>query len=158
MKADPTLQRDLEDLYTRYAEALDDGPLEDWPEFFTEECLYLIIPRDNHDLGLPMAIMRCESRDMLRDRVTAVRETMMFEPRYLRHHVTNLRVRSHAGTTLTASANFSVIAVLPDDLPRILMVGRYLDTLVREGEDWRWCERRCVFDSLLVPNSIIYPV
>lgn len=158
MRVDPSLQCELEDLYTRYAEALDDGPLEDWPELFTEECLYLIMPRDNHELGLPMAIVRCESRDMLRDRITAVRETMMFEPRYLRHHVTNLRVRSQHGNSLTAAANFSIIEVLPDDLPRILMVGRYLDILQREGEDWRFSERRCVFDSLLVPNSIIYPV
>lgn len=158
MRVDPHLQCELEDLYARYAEALDDGPLEDWPELFTGECLYLIIPRDNHELGLPIAIMRCESQDMLRDRVTAVRETMMFEPRYLRHHVTNLRVRSHEGDSLTASANFSVIEVLPDDLPRILMVGRYLDTLQRTDEGWRFSERRCVFDSLLVPNSIIYPV
>lgn len=158
MRVDPSLQCELEDLYTRYAEALDDGPLEDWPELFTEECLYLIMPRDNHELGLPLAIVRCESRDMLRDRISAVRETMMFEPRYLRHHVTNLRVRSQHGNSLTAAANFSIIEVLPDDLPRILMVGRYLDILQREGEDWRFSERRCVFDSLLVPNSIIYPV
>ena len=158
MRVDPHLQLELEDLYARYAEALDDGPLEDWPELFTEECLYLIIPRDNHELGLPVAIMRCESRDMLRDRVTAVRETMMFEPRYLRHHVTNLRVLGHEGDVLTAAANFSVIEVLPDELPRILIVGRYLDTLQRAEGEWRFSERRCVFDSLLVPNSIIYPV
>lgn len=158
MRVDPGLQYELEELYARYAEALDDGPLEDWPEFFTEECLYLIIPRDNHELGLPMAIVRCESRDMLRDRVTAVQETMMYEPRYLRHHVTNLRVRSVDGEVLSAVANFSVIEVLPDELPRILMVGRYLDTLRREEGAWRFSERRCVFDSLLVPNSIIYPV
>ena len=158
MRVDPGLQYELEELYARYAEALDDGPLEDWPEFFTEECLYLIIPRDNHELGLPMAIVRCESRDMLRDRVTAVQETMMYEPRYLRHHVTNLRVRSVDDEVLSAVANFSVIEVLPDELPRILMVGRYLDTLRREEGAWRFSERRCVFDSLLVPNSIIYPV
>lgn len=158
MRVDPGLQYELEELYARYAEALDDGPLEDWPEFFTEECLYLIIPRDNHELGLPMAIVRCESRDMLRDRVTAVQETMMYEPRYLRHHVTNLRVRSVDGEVLSAVANFSVIEVLPDELPRILMVGRYLDTLRREEGAWRFSERRCVFDSLLVPNSIIFPV
>ncbi len=159
MTSDLQLHRDLEDLYARYAEALDDGPLEDWPAFFTEECLYLIQPRDNYDLGLPMAIMRCESRDMARDRVTAVRETMMFEQRYLRHQVTNLRIRERRGNTLDASANFLVVEVLPDELPRILIVGRYLDQLLlgTDGQ-WRFTVRRCVFDSVLVPNSIIYPV
>jgi anthranilate 1,2-dioxygenase small subunit len=159
MSTDLLLQRELEELYTRYAEALDDGPLEEWPEFFAEQCLYLIIPRENVQLGLPLAIMRCESRDMLRDRVTAVRETMMYEQRYLRHHVTNLRVRSRDGAVVEASANFSVIEVLPDELPRVLICGRYLDRVVREADGaWRFVERRCVYDSTLVPNSIIYPV
>jgi 3-phenylpropionate/cinnamic acid dioxygenase small subunit len=153
------LIRELEELYARYAEALDDGPLEDWPEYFTANCLYLIIPRENYERGLPLAIMRCESRDMLKDRVTAVRETMMYEPRYLRHHVTNLRVVSEATDEVEAVANFSVIEVLPDELPRILMVGRHRDRLRREEDgQWRFCERLCIFDSTLVPNSIIYPV
>ena len=66
--------------------------------------------------------------------------------------------RANQWDVLTAAANFSVIEVLPDELPRILMVGRYLDTLQRAEGEWRFSERRCVFDSLLVPNSIIYPV
>lgn len=153
------LQRELEDLYARYAEALDDGPLEDWPACFTEQCLYLIIPRENYQRGLPLAIMRCESRDMLHDRVTAVRETMMYEPRYLRHHVTNLRVIQAGSDEVEAVANFSVIEVLPEELPRILMAGRYRDRLRREADGaWRFSERLCIFDSTLVPNSIIYPV
>ena len=81
MKPEFALRFELEDLYTRYAAALDDGPLESWPELFTGDCLYLVIPRDNHDQGLPLAIMRCESRAMLMDRVHAVRETIMHEPR-----------------------------------------------------------------------------
>ena len=159
MSVDLILYRELEDLYTRYAETLDDGPLEEWPECFTENCLYLIIPRENYDRGLPLAIMRCESRDMLKDRVTAVHETMMYEPRYLRHHVTNLRVVSQAGEEVEALANFSVIEVLPEELPRILMTGRYRDRVRREADGlWRFSERKCIFDSTLVPNSIIYPV
>jgi 3-phenylpropionate/cinnamic acid dioxygenase small subunit len=155
---DVALQLELEALYSRYAEAIDDGPLEAWPEFFAEQCLYLIIPRENVELGYPLAIMRCESRDMLRDRVTAIKETMMYEPRYLRHHVTNLRVQGRAQSTLTATANFSVIEVLPEALPRILMCGRYQDTLQQHNDSWLFSERRCIFDSTLVPNSIIYPV
>ena len=159
MSVDLALQWELEALYARCAEALDDGPLEDWPEYFTEHCLYLIIPRENVELGLPLAIMRCESRDMLRDRVSAIRETMMYEPRYLRHHVTNLRVRRRAGNSVDTSANFSVLEVLPEALPRILMCGRYLDRVLLEADgQWRFAERKCVYDSTLVPNSVIYPV
>ena len=87
----------LQKLYNDYASSLDDGPLSDWPDFFTEKCLYLIQPRDNYDAGLPMAVVRCESRGMLQDRVNAVQETIMFEPRYLRHHITNIEADDALG-------------------------------------------------------------
>ena len=146
-------------LYTRYAIALDDGPLGDWPAMFTEQCMYQIIPRDNFDAGLPVAIMRCESRAMLEDRVTAVEETMLYEPRYLRHHITNIFIEHADGDSARARANFSVIEILPDELPRISIAGRYLDQLERGSDSkWRFREKLCVFDSVLVPNSIVFPV
>ena len=75
------LRLEIEDLCAEYCAALDDGRYEDWPELFTEECLYRIVPRDNFDRGLPIALMHCESRLMLRDRVVAVRETAYYAPR-----------------------------------------------------------------------------
>jgi salicylate 5-hydroxylase small subunit len=153
------LRAEVEALYGEYAERLDDGPLISWPELFTEDCEYLVVPRDNDERGLPVAIMRCESRRMLSDRVRAVRETIMHEPRYLRHHITN--IGGHEGTAgrLELRANFSVIEVLPDALPRILMVGRYRDVAVRDsGGGLRFAVKHCVFDSVLVPNTIVVPV
>ncbi|HTK98759.1 MAG TPA: nuclear transport factor 2 family protein, partial [Pseudomonadales bacterium] len=134
MAVDVALQFELEDLYSRYASLLDDGPLRDWPDLFAQECLYLVIPRDNYDRGLPLAIIRCESRGMLVDRVRAAQETIMHEPRYLRHHVTNLRVTAVDGARIDAIAHFSVMEVLPDELPRILCVGRYIDVLQRRDD------------------------
>ncbi len=148
----------VQKLYNDYASSLDDGPLSDWTEFFTEECLYLIQPRDNYDAGLPMAVVRCESRGMLRDRVTAVQETIMFEPRYLRHHITNIEADDASSEEFQVRANYSVIEVLNDDLPRILSAGRYLDTIVVEDGVLRFKEKRVIYDSVLVPNSLIYPL
>ena len=149
---------EIYDVYARYTEALDDGPLETWPMFFAEQCMYQILPRDNYDSGYPVAIMRCESRAMLEDRVTAVNETMMYEPRYLRHHTSDIRIVTASTDATAVRANFSVIEVLPDELPRVLMAGRYLDKLQRHGDAWLFVEKLCVFDSILVPNSIVYPV
>jgi salicylate 5-hydroxylase small subunit len=159
MAIDVALQFELENLYSRYASLLDDGPLRDWPELFAERCLYLLIPRNNYERGLPLAIMRCESRGMLVDRVRATQETIMHEPRYLRHHVTNVRVVADSPGRIDATAHFSVIEVLPDELPRILCVGRYLDVIQRRSDGaLEFVEKRCVYDSVLVPNTIVYPV
>jgi len=149
----------LEDLYTDYARLLDDGPLEEWPRLFLESCLYLAIPRDNFDAGLPLATLRCESRGMLADRVKAVQETIMYEPRYLRHQITQIRPHPRDDGRLDVTANYSVMEVLHDELPRILSVGRYLDIVAEDADGTlRFAEKRVVYDSVLVPNTIIYPL
>ncbi|MFW6093990.1 MAG: aromatic-ring-hydroxylating dioxygenase subunit beta [Pseudomonadota bacterium] len=151
---------EIEDLYAEYVRLLDDGPLEQWPELFVEACLYLVVPRENHDAGLPLAIMRCESRGMLRDRVRAVQETIMHEPRYLRHHVTQIRSRPGPDeSAFEVTAHFSVIEVLQDALPRVLSVGRYLDRLTRDDDGaLRFVTKQVVYDSEMVPNTIVYPL
>jgi anthranilate 1,2-dioxygenase small subunit len=154
----PELKLEIDTLYAAYARALDDGPLEDWPRCFVEDCFYQIISRENVEHELPLAIMRCESRAMLEDRVTAVRETMMYEPRYLRHHITNISLLAGDGGQLIGSANFSVIEILSESLPRIAMTGRYDDAIDRDGDSWRFRSKRCIYDSTLIPNSVIYPV
>jgi len=159
MAIDVALQFEIEDLYSRYGALLDDGPLREWPDLFAEQCLYLLIPRDNYDRGLPLAIIRCESRAMLTDRIRAAQETIMHEPRYLRHQITNLRVTNVAGAHIEAIAHFSVMEVLPDELPRILAVGRYIDVIQRRSDGaLEFSEKRCVYDSVLVPNTIVYPL
>lgn len=152
------LRLEIQDLYTSYAAALDDGDLDAWPDFFTEECDYQVIPRDNFDRGLPLAVIRCESRAMLRDRVTAVRETTMFEPRYIRHLISNVAVAEEVDGVFDVRANYAVFETLADAYSRVFNVGRYLDKLVRDGDVLKFREKLCVYDSVLVPNSIIYPI
>ena len=152
------LHLEIEDLYTAYAAALDDDDLDAWPDLFTEDCLYQVIPRDNFDRDLPLALIRCESRAMLRDRVTAVRETTMFEPRYVRHLISNIRVSPETDGVIEAQANYAVFETMTDAYTRVFNVGRYLDKLVREDGRLLFSEKRCVYDSVLVPNSIIYPI
>jgi len=159
MSLSPDLQREVEELYNAYASALDDGPLDAWPTLFTDPCMYLIVPRGNFDAGLPLAIMRCESHGMLEDRVRSVNETIVFEPRYLRHHITNISGHAYDDGKMDVIAHYSVIEVLPDELPRILSVGRYIDVIEREPDHaLKFAEKRVVYDSELVPNSIVYPL
>ena len=55
-------------------------------------------------------------------------------------------------------ANYVVFQTLVDDLTRIQNAGKYIDLIVRTPEGLRFREKICVFDSVLVPNSLIYPV
>jgi salicylate 5-hydroxylase small subunit len=155
---DVALRFEISDLYARYVEALDDGDLEAWPELFTETCTYQAVSAENHERGLPLATIRCESRGMLRDRVQAIRETAMYEPRRLRHVVGPLRVREVESGALAVGASYAVFETLPDALTRVFNVGRYDDVVVRDGEALRFRLKCCVYDSDLVPNSLVLPI
>jgi salicylate 5-hydroxylase small subunit len=148
----------VEALYADYAAALDDDELERWPDFFVEDCLYKLIPRENWERNLPVALMLCESRAMLKDRITAVRSTALYAPRRLRHFITQFRITEEEHDLLRVGANYLVLQTLVDDLTRIQNAGQYIDLVARTAEGWRFKEKICVFDSVLVPNSLIYPV
>jgi len=152
------LRLELDDLYAAYAACLDDGELERWPEFFTDPCRYEIIPRDNFERGLPLAVMRCESRGMLVDRVAALRRSSVYGPRALRHLISGLRILDVDGDAVRAQANYAVLQTLPDEETTLFNTGRYLDRVVRQDGALKFSERLCVFDTLLVPGSLVYPI
>ena len=147
----------LDDLYAEYAACLDEERFADWPELFTEDGLYLLQPRENHDAGLPLATMRLVSKAMLKDRVYGVSDTLFHAPYYQRHLITGIRGREEAGV-IHAQANFLVVRTKRSEPSEILMAGRYIDKVVATPEGLRFAEKLCVFDSELIPNSVIYPI
>jgi len=152
------LRLKLEELYAEYAACLDEERFEDWPEFFTDPCLYKIVPRDNFERGLPLATWLCESKGYLVDRVMAIRKTAVYAPRYVRRMVTGMRVLGWTDAMLEVHANYVALETLQDELTRVLNAGRYRDKLVVEGGKLKFREKVCVFDSILVPNSLIFPL
>jgi 3-phenylpropionate/cinnamic acid dioxygenase small subunit len=147
----------VEDLYLDYVDALDDDRLESWPELFTPRCLYRVMSAENAAQGLPLAVIRAESRSMLRDRVNALRSTAMYIPRTVRHLVTNVRVLSVAAPTITARARFAVFQTLPDELTGLFATGVYHDVIDDDEGTWRFRDKLCVYDGL-VPNSLVIPL
>ena len=152
------LRFEIDDLLQHYGAVLDNDELEQWPDLFTDECLYQVIPRDNYDRGLPLALMRCESKGMLQDRVYAIRETLMYEPRYVRHVISGARITGQDDRGWRVEANYAVFETPLHELTRVFNVGRYLDRIVRQDGVLKFAEKQCVFDSLLVPNSIVIPI
>ena len=56
-------------------------------------------------------------------------------------------------------ANYSVFEVLDGELPRVFSVGRYLDLICATADGTlQFQEKRVVYDSVLVPNTIVYPL
>jgi 3-phenylpropionate/cinnamic acid dioxygenase small subunit len=152
------LRLELEDLYADYVACLDEERFEDWPEFFTDPCLYKIVPRENFERGLPLATWLCESKGYLVDRVTAIRKTAVYAPRYVRRMVSGIRVLGWADAVLEVRASYLALETLQDELTRVFNAGQYRDKLVVEDGRLKFREKLCIFDSILVPNSLIYPL
>lgn len=155
---DIALRLEIDDLYGRYIRCIDSGKYDDWPDFFTEDCIYKVQPRENFERGLPLATLAFESRGMLKDRVYGIMQTLFHQPYYQRHLVSGLIVTGREGERIRCEANYLVIRTKRHELSDILNAGRYYDALVRTGDGLRFAEKVCVFDSELIPNSIIHPI
>lgn len=152
------LRQRVGDLYCAYCDTLDDGAYERWPEFFPEECLYKVLPRENFARGLPIGLIACESRAMLQDRVIALRETALYAPRVLRNYLSSLRIRAVEPDGIRTSANFLLIESLVDQPSRVFLAGAYHDRIVEADGRLLFAEKLCVYDSTIVPTSLVFPV
>jgi len=152
------LHFEIERLNSDYARILDDERFEEFPDLFVDDCLYRVVPRENHLLGLPIAAIHCESKGMIKDRVYAARESTMAEPRTLRHFITNLRILEAGGEEIRAEANVLLVQTMINRMTEIVLSGFYLDRIVRSDGRFLFKERLCVYDSLLLPTSLIAPV
>jgi salicylate 5-hydroxylase small subunit len=160
----PALRAELDALYADHAAALDEGRYDDWVALFADDCEYLLQPRENFDRGLPLATLAFESKGMLRDRVYGITRTLFHAPYYQRHLIGPLRVLSHESAggieSLRVQAPYAVFRTRLHEPSEVFNVGRSIDRVVRDPADGRlrFARRHLVFDSELVPNSIIYPI
>ena len=152
------LRARLADLYCAYENALNDSELERWPELFIDACVYQVIPRENHEQGFPVALIYCESRNMLIDRVVALRETALYAPRIVRRITSGVCVRAIDADGLRLTANFALFESTPDKPSELFLCGRYKDRVVDDGGTLRFAERLCIYNSTIVPTSLVYPV
>lgn len=145
-------------LYADYALAVDSGQWDLWPEFFTEQCVYKLIPRENHERGFPLCTLSFTSKGMLKDRVYGIQETLYHDPYYQRHVVGAPVLRRVEGERIHAEANYAVFRTKLDQPSTVFNVGRYIDTIAPTPEGLKFAERLCVYDSEMIPNAIIYPI
>jgi 3-phenylpropionate/cinnamic acid dioxygenase small subunit len=147
----------IRDFYDDYYNVLDDVRLDEWPALFTEDCLYRLIPRENYEAGYTLSTIYAESRGMLIDRVMGLTRTQMFAPRYYRRFPGPLRIVSRDGDSVRTRHNLLVVQTLIDKQTEIVLSAVCHDVLVPGDSQPKLRERIVVFDSEMIPNSLIYP-
>lgn len=148
----------IDELIAAYAECIDEDRLEEWPEFFTEQCRYLVISRADHAAGLRHGIIYAASRGMLTDRVMALRKANIFEPHHYRHIVGPIRITQLEGGVAEVHANFLVVRIMHDGNTQLFVTGRYLDRVAISERPYRFVERTVVLDSHKIDTLLVIPL
>ncbi len=157
-KTDSQVLLDLITLYADYAAAVDSAQWDKWVDFFVEDCEYKIQPRENYERGFPLSTLALLSKNMLKDRVYGIHETLYHDPYYQRHIVGLPVIREVSDDLIVAEANYAIFRTKLSEESTVFNVGRYLDRIQRDANGLKFISRLCIYDSEMIPNSIIYPI
>ncbi len=146
------------DLFAEYAACLDEGRLSDWLDFFVEDCLYRIVPRENYAANLPLSLVLCDSKDMMRDRVVALQEANEYNIHTDRHLISGIRFRGNASGVLQVEASYAVYQVDTEGVASLFAIGSYLDEIVFVAGSPRVKSKTVIMDNSCVPHAISTPL
>jgi 3-phenylpropionate/cinnamic acid dioxygenase small subunit len=145
-------------LLADYAACIDDDELESWPGYFTAGAHYRITTAFNHARGLPIGIIDARNRNMLEDRVTALRKANIYEPQRYRHIISVVRLTGSEGGLIQAEAGFLVVRTMIDGSQDLFVSGRYLDSIDFSEERPRFAEKLVVLDSDKIDTLLAIPL
>lgn len=148
----------IDDLIAECAHCIDDDRLEEWPSFFVDDCRYMMITRDNHERGMPVGIMTCDSKGMLRDRVLAMREANIYEPHVYRHMIGSTRVLGETDGVYDVVSNYTIVRTMQEGDMAIFSAGKLADKIVFDHGRAQFKERIVICDSNRVDTLIVLPI
>ena len=152
----------VEELQYAYVHCIDADRLEQWPDFFTDPCRYEVTTRENLDQGLSVGIIYCDSKDMLRDRVVALREANIYGPHRYRHMISAVRVTGTEGNVVQAETNYAVYRTMLDPInygsSELYSVGSYQDTIIIEQGVLRFREKKVLVDTARILSLLVTPL
>ncbi|HEY6240604.1 MAG TPA: nuclear transport factor 2 family protein [Burkholderiales bacterium] len=152
------LRLDVQEFYSRYAECLDGGRLQQWAEFFLDSCTYRVTTRRNLRLGPDEDIVSLATRNSMRDRIVAIGQSEDYEPHTQRHIVSNFRIQAASDQEIRVQANFQILRTFPEKRTEAFVSGSYDDRIAIAGARLTFREKLCVLDSDVPPESLLYPI
>jgi anthranilate 1,2-dioxygenase small subunit len=141
-----------------YARCIDDDRLEEWPSFFLESCLYKITSAASHREGYEASVVFANSRGMLTDRITALREANIYERQAYRHILGMPSILGEEARGVRTETPFMVARIMLDGTTDLFATGRYLDIWDIESNEPKLAERLVVCDSSRFDTLLAIPL
>jgi anthranilate 1,2-dioxygenase small subunit len=145
-------------LLAEYGALLDCGDYGEWLGLFAADCRYMVMPRENHEQGLPVALISCSSRAALEDRIDALRQANKYNIHTDRHLIGLPRIVGEAGGMIAVEAPFAVYQTDQEGETRLFATGVYRDQLARTDTLLRIAEKLILLDTFAVPSLLATPL
>lgn len=152
------LRAEVDAFHAEYCAVLDANEIERWPDFFSKDATYRITSRENALLDMPVGLIYCEGRDMIRDRALAIANSQMFAPRHMLHVLGTTRVLEDAENTISTQTPFLLMQTLIEGPTTVHLSGILYDRFVRQEERLLIVSRVVVHDTEILATSLAYPV
>lgn len=153
-----TIYEQLNILNAAYAACIDEDKLESWPAFFTDHCLYKITTAENYDSNLPAGIIYADSKGMLTDRVSALRDANIYERQRYRHIIGMPLVTSNTPEATQAETPFLVTRIMRGGKMDLFATGKYVDRIVTHNASKKLEKRIVVCDSISFDTLLAIPL
>lgn len=148
----------IEDLYCEYGALLDSAHYDAWTELFEEACPYLVVARDNHERGLPVALVRCDNLDMLRDRLTALSSANEYNIHWSRHILGRPRIRAYGACKFDVQCPYLVVQTNQEGQSRLFSTGMHSDLVQVTDGVARFVRKHVIVDTFCVPTLLATPL
>jgi anthranilate 1,2-dioxygenase small subunit len=162
MQWDIEMAQDIHQLIARaqadYVRCIDDGDLVQWPDFFTQDCVYRVTTADNHRRGLAASMIYAASRGMLADRVSSLRDANIYERHAYRHLLGQPYILEADENEARSETSFMVARIMRDGSTNLFATGRYCDVYARAGAGVKLRERIVVCDSSRIDTLLALPL
>jgi anthranilate 1,2-dioxygenase small subunit len=142
-------------LLAEYGALIDAAKFDEWLDLFAAECRYQIMPRENFDRGLPAALVFCDSRAMLEDRIRALREANKYNIHTDRHLIGLPRILDDG---FAVEAPFAVYQTDQEGETRLFATGLYRDRLEPIGRHLKIRDKLILLDTFAVPSLLATPL
>ena len=148
----------VHDLLAEYGALLDSAKYDEWLGLFAQECRYSVIPRENYDRGLPAALIFCDSRAVLEDRIRALREANKYNIHTDRHLIGLPRLLSPESEQLVVEAPFAVFQTDQEGSTRLFATGLYRERLEPVEGGLKIRDKLVLLDTFAVPTLLATPL
>jgi anthranilate 1,2-dioxygenase small subunit len=148
----------INDLMADYCHYLDDDRLEEWLDFFTEDCQYKILSRENVEDDLPLELLSCRNKNMLRDRILSLREANIYNIHFDKHLLGAVRILGAENGGYRVQANYSHYQSNQDGISELFSVGTYRDLIIFADGKPLFQEKIAVADTFGIPRLLSTPI